>query len=138
MLGSVRFLACHSLVLRGHGDDADSNFLQLLRLRWTDCSGILSWLEKKANMYVSPQIQNECLNLLCMQLLRKVSSCIQDNRYYCIMVDECTDSSNKEQFTLCIRWAVQHFMCIRCVVQHFMTEKTLSVCMKCPVLIKIQ
>eukprot|EP00117_Sycon_ciliatum_P045417 scpid51443/ scgid32647/ Zinc finger MYM-type protein 1 len=41
---------------------------------------------------------------MCLQLLRQVSSCIQNNRFFCVMADECTDSSNKEQFVLCIRW----------------------------------
>ena len=46
-------------------------------------------------------IQNECLKIMCL-LLRQVSSCIRNNRFYSIMADECT--SDQEQFTLCIRW----------------------------------
>lgn len=104
ILENIRFLARHGLALRGHGDDSDSNFIQLLRLRASDCPAILPWLEKKANNYVSPAIQNECLKMMCLQLLRQVSSCVQKNCFYNIAADQCTDSSNKEQFTLCIRW----------------------------------
>ncbi|CAM1298331.1 Uncharacterised protein at_DN2170 [Pycnogonum litorale] len=105
ILENIRFLARQGLALRGNGDDADSNFIKLLRLRASDCPAILSWLDKKTNNYVSVTvIQNECLKIMCLQLLRQVSSCIQSNRFYSIMADECTDCSNKEQFTLCIRW----------------------------------
>ena len=103
VLENIHFLARQGLALRGHGDDSDSNFIQLLRLRASDCPDILPWLDK-TNNYVSPVIQNECLTIMCLQLLRQISSHIQDNRFYCIMADECTDSSNKEQFTLCIQW----------------------------------
>lgn len=104
ILENIRFLARQGLALRGHGDDSDSNFVQLLHLRASDCPDILPWLNKKTNNYVSPVIQNECLKIMYLQILRQISSCIQSNRFYSIMADECTDSSNKEQFTLCIRW----------------------------------
>ena len=91
-------------LLRGYGDGLDSNFIQLLRMRASDFIGILQWLDRKTNNYVSPAILNECLKIICLQFLRQVSSCIRNNRFYNIMADECTDSSNQEQFTLCIRW----------------------------------
>ena len=103
ILENVLFLARQRLALRGHGDDIDSNFIQLLRLRASDCVGILQWLDKKTNNYVSPVIQNECLKIMCLQLLRQVSSCIRNNSFYSIMADECIDALNQEQFTLCIR-----------------------------------
>ena len=59
ILQNVRFLARQGLPLRGHGNGADSNFTQLLRLRSYDCPEMLSWLEKKTDKYISSDIQNE-------------------------------------------------------------------------------
>ena len=103
ILENIRFLARQGLAIRGHGDDSDSNFMQLLRLRASDCPDLLSWMEKKTNNYMSPVIQNECLKIMCLQLLRNIASCIQKNGFFCIMADECTDANNTEQFTVCIR-----------------------------------
>ena len=90
--------------LQGHGDDSDNNFIQLLRVRASDCPDILAWLDKKTNNYVSPVMKNQYLRIMCQQLLWQVSSCIQKSHLYFIAADECTDSSNKEQFTVCICW----------------------------------
>ena len=60
-------------------------------------------MDKKTNNYMSPVIQNECLQIMCLHILCQVSKCIRNNRFYSIMADECTDSANKEQFTVCIR-----------------------------------
>ena len=30
-------------------------------------------------------------------------------RYFCIMSDECTDASNREQLVMCIRWVDSNF-----------------------------
>ena len=61
ILENICFLARQGLALRGHGDDSDSNFIQLLQLRASDHPDILPWLNKKTNNYVSLVIQNECL-----------------------------------------------------------------------------
>ena len=37
-------------------------------------------------------------------ILREISKNIQNSVYYAIMADEVTDSSNKEQFVVCLRW----------------------------------
>ena len=61
-------------------------------------------LKKKNNTYTSHEIQNECLQLLSLQILRDLSKKIRNSSCYTIMADECTDTSNKEQFTICMRW----------------------------------
>ena len=45
--------------------------------------------------YTSPQIQNELHNM-SLHILREIASSLQHARYVAIMVDEVTDSSNKE------------------------------------------
>ena len=104
VLQNVCFLARQGLALRGHGDSAESNFIQLMRLRVFDCAEVLEWMDKKTNKHTSPDIQNECLQLMALHILRQVSNSICRNGFYTIMADECTDVANKEQFTICIRW----------------------------------
>ena len=45
-LQNVRFLARQGLSLRGHKDDEDSNFTQLLLLRSIGCPEVLTWMKK--------------------------------------------------------------------------------------------
>ena len=61
-------------------------------------------MAKKTNKYTSHDIQNECVKLMTFHILRQLSKAIQENGWYAIMADECTDVSNIEQFTNCIRW----------------------------------
>ena len=104
VLQNIRFLVRQGLPLRGDGDESASNFIQLLHLRDIDHEGVDAWLNKKTNKYTSPVIQNECLKLMALHILRDVSRSIADSHCFSIMADECTDCSNKEQFTINIHW----------------------------------
>ena len=103
ILQNIRFLARQGLPLRGDKDD-DSNFIQLLHLRGVDCPEVEMWMKKKTNKYTSHDIQNECVQVMALQILREVSKNIRDSAVFSIMADECTDIANKEQFTINIRW----------------------------------
>ena len=61
-------------------------------------------VEKKFGKYTHPEIQNECFQRMSLTILREISNNIQNSVYYTIMADEVTDSSNKEQFVVCLRW----------------------------------
>ena len=104
IIQNVRFLARQGLALQGDGDEKESNFMQLLQLRAIDDPNISTTLDKKSDKYTSPQIQNEVLKLLYLQVLRSISSDVQHAKYYSLMADEVSDVSNKEQFVVCIRW----------------------------------
>ena len=41
---------------------------------------------------------------MALQILREVIQNVRDSSCYSIMADECTDTANKEQFTIVIRW----------------------------------
>jgi len=109
VLSNIRFLACQGLPLRGDGNEAESNFLQLFRLRGEDDPKVLDWLKKKTNKYTSPEIQNEILKLMALQVLREVAANLHSTTFYTIMVDETTDVSNDEQVVLCLRWVDDNF-----------------------------
>ena len=107
VLQSVRFLVRQGLPLRGDGDESGNNFIQLLRLRGVDDGGIDSWLNKKTNKYTSPVIQNQFLEIMALHILREMSGNIAASHCFSLMADECTDCSNKEKFTINIRWVDQ-------------------------------
>ena len=55
--------------LRGHEDETDSNFFQFLKLQSVDDKRILTWLERKTDKYVAPDMQNEILKVMALQVL---------------------------------------------------------------------
>ena len=103
ILRNICFLARQGLALRGNIEE-ESNFIQLLKLEGEMDSRIEKWLKKKSGKYTHPEIQNECLQLMSLTILREISENIQNSVYYTIRADEVTDSSNKEQFVVCLRW----------------------------------
>ena len=101
VLTNVQFLARQALPLRGDGNESDSNFIQLLLLGGKEDSYVAEWLQKKSNKYTSPEIQNEIIRIMALQVLREVADNLQSTPFYTIMADETTDCSNKEQFVVC-------------------------------------
>ena len=104
ILSNVLFLARQGLPFRGDGEEIDSNFIQLLKLRGLDDPRIDSWLSKQNSKYTSHIIQNEILKAMYLNIIRKIASQIQESDFFCIMCDEYCDVSNKEQLVVCIRW----------------------------------
>ena len=101
ILRNIRFLAPQGLALRGSIKE-ESNFTQLLKLEGEVDSQIEKWLKKKSGKYTHPEIQNQCLQLMSLTILREISKNIQNSVYYRTMADEVTDSSNKQQFVVCL------------------------------------
>ena len=81
-----------------------TNFIQLLKLRGQDDHLLKCWLTRKSSKYVSHDMQNEFIKIMALSILREIAECIQKSTFFSIMCDECTDSSNREQLILCIRW----------------------------------
>lgn len=63
--------------MRGHDDGANSNFMQLMHLRAFDCPDVIAWMEKKTNKYTSGDIQNECLQVMALYILRQTGQTLQ-------------------------------------------------------------
>lgn len=117
VLSNVRFLARQGLPFRGHGDhESDSNFLQLMKLRSEDDSRIVGWLERKTSKYTAPDMQNEILKTMALQVLRQVVESIQSAPFLTIMIDETTDVSNKEQLVVCFRWVDNNYEALDLVI----------------------
>ena len=99
------------LALRGDGDEKDSNFNQLLRLRGEDDSRVFEWLERKTDRYTSPKMQNEIIKVMARKVLNhaQLAHSLHNAPYFTIMVDETTDNSNHEQVVICFRWESNDF-----------------------------
>ena len=69
ILRSIRFLARQGLPLRGHCGEADSNFMQLLHFQTASFPDLKTWITKKTDKYTSPIIQNECMQIMALQIV---------------------------------------------------------------------
>ena len=91
------------MALQEDRNDEDSNFLQLLQLK-ADDPDLLEWLKRKTNKYTSHKIQNEIIKVMAINVLRSTTSSLQTSLFVTSMMDETTDTSNKEQVTFTIQW----------------------------------
>ena len=64
--------------------------------------------EEKTDTYLSHDIQNEILFLVSSHILCNLSKKIHISGSFTLICNECTDISNKEQLTICLRWADQN------------------------------
>ena len=61
-------------------------------------------MKKKKEKYTSHEVQNEILKLMALRVLREISTNLHSTEFYTVMIDECTDISNKEQVVIVLRW----------------------------------
>ena len=61
-------------------------------------------MHSKADKYTSSDIQNECLQITALTIVRQISASIVSKGFFTIMADKYTDVANKEQFVVCIHW----------------------------------
>ena len=69
VLTSLKFLARQGLALRVHGDESDSNFIQLLKLLSVNDERMCVWLNKKTDKYTAPDMQNEMVKVMDLHVL---------------------------------------------------------------------
>lgn len=103
IISNIRFLARQGLPLRGDGNENDSNFIQLMKIRGEDDTKLLEWMKKKTNKYTSADMQNEILKVMAFKVLREVAENIRNSGFFSVMADETTDKSNREQVVIVIR-----------------------------------
>ena len=69
IMSCARFLCRQGLAMRGDGDESDSNLHQLLKMKSEDDTNLNNWLKRKENVYTSPDIQNEIIKVMALQVL---------------------------------------------------------------------
>ena len=102
-------MARQGLAIRGHGDDSDGNFIQLLRMKAKDDDNLSSWMTRKDNSYTSPDIQNEIVELMSSHVLRVIANDLRKSPFLSIMIDETRDCANTEQVTVVVRMVTYEF-----------------------------
>ena len=106
VMENTQFLSRQGLAFRG-SDDLNDNFTQLLLLRAKDNEWmrqrVLEKVPGKAK-YTHHVFQDDLLKLMSNQVLRKKLYDVNNSKMFSIMCDEYTDTSNKEQLSLCTRW----------------------------------
>ena len=103
-ISCLRYLPRQELALRGHRNDQDFSFKQLLKCRAENDPVFSEWLNRKNQNFTSPEIQNEILKEMSLSTLRDIVESIKNADFHSIMVDETSDVSNKEQTVFCVRW----------------------------------
>lgn len=64
-------------------------------------------MARNGDKYLSPDVQNEIVQLMSLSILRSIARNLQDACYFTIMADESADSSNREQLVICFHWVDQ-------------------------------
>lgn len=116
-MSKLIFCGRQNVPLRGHRDSAlelehdettnGGNFWALLQFRAS--AGDLVLRDHLAHaprnaVYTSPDIQNQIINILGDYTRQKIFSKVQRAQFFTIIADEVTDCSNKEQFSLVLRF----------------------------------
>ena len=120
ILENLRFLCRQGLPMLG--DSNNGNFIQLLLSEARYGSRIYKWLEKKGDKFTHSTIQNECLKLMSVLILRNISKNVKQSKFYPIMADEVTDVSTHEQLVICIRWIDHNFEPHEDMIQFYQVE----------------
>ena len=105
------------LAMRGHRDDRvqwedegegsnEGNFIQLVRFRAETDKVLADHLSKAPRnaRYTSKTIQNELLRVLGDKIRNDILEEVKCAKFYCVIADEVTDASNKEELSIVIRY----------------------------------
>ncbi|XP_031334591.1 zinc finger MYM-type protein 1-like [Photinus pyralis] len=117
ILDVILFLARQNLSLRGHREsykdscvENHGNFLELIHFLSNYDSVLAEHLtrvklsNKLTPTYLSPEIQNEFINLLGDHVRRRIISDVNDAKYFSIIFDSTPDISHKDQTSQVIRY----------------------------------
>lgn len=117
IIESILYTAQQNIPQRGHTEDRSNigkqsdvnrgNLIELLHLRCKD----IPWLAAKLNsqleahqQWLSPEIQNEILNITSDLVLNHISQVVKEAGRFSLIADETSDVSNKEQIAICLRY----------------------------------
>ena len=120
----LRCLARQGLPCRGHGDEKDANFQQLICFHAEDDPAFAKWLKENNLSYTSPKIQNEILKDMSLSILRDVVNCIKKSDFFSMRVDESPDVLNWEQVTFCVCWVDEDLHSHKDFIGLYTMEKT--------------
>ena len=102
---SLQYVGRQGITLRGK-EEGNQNFTQLLLLLGNHPFIIerLTSTREHGCLYVHHNYQNDLINIMSKQLLRKKLYDVNRTKMFSLMCDEYTDVSNKQQLSICRRW----------------------------------
>ena len=98
-LSSLQYLLRQGLAIRGH-EITEGNLYCLLQLRAEDDPHVKKWITD--SWYISPDIENEQIQLMANCILLSVLSEIHETPFYAILADEATDISVGMSKCVCV------------------------------------
>lgn len=114
---TIRLCGQQNMALRGTQDwgrielttpkENDGNFRSLLRYRAKAGDQVLEEHLKscpKNAMYTSAKVQNTLIECFGHLIQRKIVEKVKESKFFSVLADETTDISQKEQFSLCVRY----------------------------------
>ena len=90
VLRNIRYLARRFLPLRRNWqaeERSEADFWQLIKLRCEDDPTIIEWMKRRKSKYASPTISDEMLELMALQVLRKIAQNVKCAVTYSILAD---------------------------------------------------
>jgi uncharacterized protein (UPF0305 family) len=107
---AILFLAKQNLAFRGHREQLDrdtnsGNFIELMKLIARYDPVVRQHLtsirnsDKTTVSYLSPEIQNEFVELMGNQVRQEIVNDIKKAKYYAVLFDSTPDNSHTELFT---------------------------------------
>ena len=124
---AVLYCGRQCIALRGHRESSSNpgNFLSLLRLLGRYDRTLQEHLSSPAMVgvtYMSPQTQNELLDVIGRQIiLRHLLEEIKSAKFFTVLADEVT-ATNTEHLAICVRFVDCH----KEIREEFLTFKNLS------------
>lgn len=124
IIKTVIFCGRQGLSMRGHRDSGelsfedpsynDGNFRALLRFRADAGDSVVRDKIINANKncrYISPEIQNELIEICGNEVLNFVVENVKESGFYSVLADETTDINGEEQLTILLRYYSDHKIC---------------------------
>ncbi|CAC5380927.1 unnamed protein product [Mytilus coruscus] len=95
-----------NIAVRGHTEERGNSMAILNYAASEDevLSKHLTQLTNEKAKYTSPDIQNEILKIIGSQIRENIVRDCNKSDYFAILADEATDTSTKEQVSLCLRF----------------------------------
>ncbi|KAJ8346426.1 hypothetical protein SKAU_G00278270 [Synaphobranchus kaupii] len=132
LFSSVRFLGRQGLPLRGN-ENRDGVLWQLMVERVRSDRDHCDWLNKRDN-WMSPNIQNEILELFVHEIQRQVAKKASQSPFLELSADGTTDITGKEQFSCNIQFADANLQVHNVFLSFYnasdTTAETLFLCVK--------
>ena len=102
--------------LKGHRETSESsnrgNFLEILELVASHDELVKDKLKNgpRNAIYTSPNIQNCLINILGDMVRSVICDGVRDAGFFSLLADETKDCSKREQMSIVLRYAAEHFL----------------------------